>query len=61
MEFDYKKILRAYIDHVGMCEGIDFLERYPSWPSIKGLTIEETKELIRVADEIEEKYARPSE
>jgi hypothetical protein len=54
MAFDYKKILLAYIGHVGDCEGCSFLgEGQKEW-GIKGLSSEEVEELLRldiIADE----------
>jgi hypothetical protein len=43
---DWRKILIAYINHVGECEGADFLRRY-----IPGLSLEENLELHRAASE----------
>lgn len=47
MVFDYKKILLAYIDHVGQCEGVTFLGR-PADNGIEGLSSEELEELLRL-------------
>ena len=44
MAFDYKKILLAYINHVGECEGCTFL----GWSldnGVTGLSSEEVEEL----------------
>lgn len=47
--FDYMKILAAYIRHVGEIEGVDFLSRSEG-QAIYGLSLEETKELLRISD-----------
>lgn len=49
-EFDYKRMLVAYIGHVGECEGTDFLGRSAD-DGICGLTFEEVEELRRLIDE----------
>ena len=28
MEIDYKELLAKYIEHVGECEGVDFIPKY---------------------------------
>ena len=50
MDFDYLKLLKAYINHVGEIEGTDFLGRSAE-PYITGLTTEERDELRRVSIE----------
>jgi hypothetical protein len=47
--FDYKKILKAYIEHVGDMEGIDFLGG--GCPNLPGLTEAEFAELKRISEE----------
>jgi hypothetical protein len=47
MTVDYKKILIAYINHVGECAGRTFLERYVD-EGITGLSSEEVEELLRL-------------
>jgi Fe-S cluster biogenesis protein NfuA len=47
MTFDYKKILLAYINHVGECEGCTFLGRSVD-NGITGLSSEEVEELRRL-------------
>jgi hypothetical protein len=42
---DWRKILAAYIDHVGKCEGVDFL------PGVHALTDEENAALAELAAE----------
>jgi hypothetical protein len=44
MTFDYRKLLIAYIAHVGDCEGTDFLGNSAK-DGIKGLSEEEVEEL----------------
>lgn len=46
---DYRKILIAYIDHVGRCEGVDFLGSGPS-EVLPGLTEEEGIALAKARD-----------
>lgn len=46
---DYRKLLKAYIKHVGACEGVDFLTYHDG--VIDGLTAAESDELRRLADE----------
>jgi hypothetical protein len=46
---DYRKILIAYVDHVGECEGVDFLEDGPAAHQ-PGLTEEEAVELAKIRD-----------
>jgi hypothetical protein len=48
-EVDYRKILIAYMHHVGECEGIDFLGTGPS-EELGGLSPEEAVELAKVRD-----------
>lgn len=47
-EFDYKRILLAYINHVGVKEGVSFIS-----PNvvINGLTKEEHEELVKLDKE----------
>lgn len=50
--FDYRKILVAYICHVGTQEGIDFLGNGSPWVQpMNGLTLEETNVLVSLAKE----------
>lgn len=51
MPFDYKKILLAYIIHVGKSEGTDFIGGTPWVEPMDFLTLEETQELNRLSDE----------
>lgn len=53
MKFDYLKILKAYLNHVGTCEGITFLGNYAEG-GIPGLTAEEVEELKRIDKETNE-------
>jgi Fe-S cluster biogenesis protein NfuA len=55
MSFDYRKILKAYIWHIGECEGCTFLGRSAE-PSIEGLTTEERDELRKIDKELEDEY-----
>jgi hypothetical protein len=56
MEFDYKKLLMAYIRHVGNAEGIDFLGNGLAAAPIDWLTLEETQEINRLSTLVDEKY-----
>jgi hypothetical protein len=47
MTFDYKKILLAYINHVGECEGVTFLGHHVA-NGITGLSSEDVEELVRL-------------
>lgn len=51
MPFDYKKMLLAYITHVGKSEGTDFIGGTPWVEPMDSLTLEETQELNRLSDE----------
>ena len=44
---DYKKLLLAYINHVGECEGVTFLSTM--YGKVKGLT-EEEDQILRQLD-----------
>jgi len=49
-EMDWRKILWVYINHVGDCEGVDFLSNiYPGYE--KYLTAEEVAALRDIASE----------
>jgi hypothetical protein len=50
MEFDYKKLLIAYIQHVICQEGTAFLDD-TFWDSITGLTKDEFEELNKLANQ----------
>jgi hypothetical protein len=49
---DYRKILKAYMDHVGECEGVFFIgpARHPK--QLDGLSEEENSALMDVYDEL---------
>ena len=56
-KLDYRKILVWYINHVGTCEGVDFLgERYEPNFNRSRLTSEEWKELNRLSEEANIEY-----
>ena len=55
MEFDYKKLLMAYINHVAEIEGTDFLGKSADH-GINGLEADEIEELRRVSKESNEFY-----
>lgn len=48
-EVDHKRLLLWYIDHVGNCEGTDFLS-YIEEDDYEGLSLEERTELARLRD-----------
>ena len=49
--YDYKKLLMAYINHVGEMEGVNFLYWRHEPVEVTGLTTEERDELIRVSQQ----------
>lgn len=52
-QFDYKKILKAYIEHVGDVEGSSFLYwKGAHITPIKGLSQQEMDELVRIDQEV---------
>lgn len=48
--FDYRKILKEYIEYVGNCEGVSFLDYHEKL--LGNLTAEETAELYKVDAEL---------
>jgi hypothetical protein len=54
MIFDYKKILLAYINHVGEREGVTFLGEDEKRWGITGLSSEEVEELLRLDSDANE-------
>ena len=55
MAFDYKKLLLAYINHIGEIEGTDFLGKSADH-GINGLEADEIEELRRVSKEADKLY-----
>lgn len=49
---DYRSLLKKYIQHVGIQEGISFLETGYLYPDENGLTQEEIEELEKLDAEV---------
>ena len=48
---DYRTLLVKYINHVGLCEGVSFIEYYEYDLAYNGLTKEEIEELKKLDKE----------
>lgn len=48
---DYRLLLLKYINHVGYCEGISFIENHEYELESNGLTKEEVAELLKLDKE----------
>lgn len=49
---DYRELLKKYINHVGKCEGVDFIDSY--WSEWSEFTKEEWEELHKLCDIFQE-------
>jgi hypothetical protein len=51
-DLDYRKILKAYMDHVGECEGVFFIGPVRHTEQLDGLSEEESAALMDIYDEL---------